>query len=178
MKKNILLYILLFFLITVNGFFLYNYMGKPHFKKDKEYNGSLGFITKQLKFDDKQLEKMKIINEEHHQNMMRIKLRSRELKDALFNKMSDDFVDKKNIDSITTLIGQNEKELDTEVFYHFKSIQELCNNQQKETFKKIIKDALQKNSGRNQRPPHLKRDDRNGPPPHRDKNQGLPPPIH
>ncbi|WP_308993038.1 hypothetical protein QLS71_011130 [Mariniflexile litorale] len=178
MKKNILLYVLLFFLIIVNGFFLYNYLGKPDVKK--EGKDPMSFVIKQLNFDDEQLQEMQFLNKKHHKKMMRINDGVKELKDALFNRLSDIDVDEKVVDSITALIGLKEKELDKEAFYHFRSIQELCNDKQKEKFKSIIKDALHKGREQGDRPapreggpdgqrlPHL-----GGP-----EGNRLPPPNH
>ena len=175
MKKNTLLYILLFFLIIVNGFFLYNYLGRPEANRGNEPKDPMVFIAEQLKFDSDQLQKMENLNKRHHQNMRRINDDLKELKDGLFNRLSDVSINKKDVDSITALIGQKEKEKDTEAFYHFRSIQELCNEKQKEKFNKIINDALRKGGG--DRPPQDGRD-RNGPPspPNRGGHEGPPPP--
>lgn len=175
MKKNLLLYILLFFLIIVNGFFLYNYIGKSNTYKEKGRQDPMGFIIKKLKFDDVQLEKMELINEEHHHTMMLINDSARELKGELFNKLSDATIDKKVVDSITSLIGQKEKEKEAEAFYHFKSIQELCNDKQKEKFNKILIDALRKGDHRNQKPLGLDGANGHRPPP-REPDGHRPPP--
>ncbi|ALJ04682.1 hypothetical protein APS56_05835 [Pseudalgibacter alginicilyticus] len=177
MKKNILLYILLSFLIIVNGFFLYNYMGKPGINKEKGNKDPMSFIIKQLKFDDSQLETLENINKEHRQNMRRIDFNRKELKDLLYSKIFDTSNSKKVIDSLTKLIGQKETELETEVFYHFKSIHELCNDTQKNKFKEIINNALRNDNERNRRPPPFNEGERNSPPPNRN-DHGILPPQH
>ena len=67
--------------------------------------------------------------------------------------VSDANIAEKVVDSITTLIAQREKEKETEVFYHFKSIQEICNEKQKEKFKDMINDAIRPGGLRDQGPP-------------------------
>ncbi len=176
MKKNIPLYILLFFLIIVNGFFLYNSLGNPNTKKENGRKNSMSFVIQQLEFDDSQLQKMKNINKQHHHKMRQIGDDVKELKDALFNRLSDTSVNNATIDSITSLIGQKEKEKEIEAFYHFKKIQEICNDKQKEKFKNIINDALRKGGERDQRPPHFERRDGDEPPPKRGLHEGPPPP--
>lgn len=161
MKKNIPLYILLVFLIVVNGFFIYQYLGRPESRDRNEPKDPMAFIAKQLKFDAQQMQQMESLNHSHLKKMMRFNNEEKKLKDLLFSNLSDVVINKKKIDSITTLIGNKGKEKDTEAFYHFKSIQELCDEKQKETFQKIIKDALHKGRGEPQGIP----DGRNGPPP-------------
>ena len=163
MKKNVLLYVLLFFLIIVNGFFLYIYLGKYDSKNEKRPVDPMNFVIQQLNFDESQLQQLTSINKEHLNNMMSLGDETKQLKDDLFNRLSDATVNEKIVDSITNLIGLKEKEKDTEAFYHFRSIQELCNDKQKEKFKKIINDALRK--GGDNRPPPPEGDNRNGPPP-------------
>jgi len=126
---------------------------------DNRENGRqdpLGFIAKQLHFDDAQLEKMKTINKAHHQKMKRISDDLRGLKDDLFKELSNTDLQDETVDSLTTLIGEKQKERETEVFYHFKSIRDICTEKQSEKFEAIIKDALRKgvnNGPEGQRPP-------------------------
>lgn len=183
MKKNTSLYILLCFLIIVNGFFLYNYLGNGDDKKRGRPGDSMGFVIKQLKFDDNQMEMLDVLNEEHHRKMVRISNQNRNLKDALFGKLSDTSITNKYIDSITRLIGRNVAELDKEAFHHFRAIEGICTDKQKEKFKSIIKEAIGKGGRKNGPPPmkgermRLPMDGRPmGPPPH-GEHMG-PPPNH
>ncbi|AUP80792.1 Spy/CpxP family protein refolding chaperone [Flavivirga eckloniae] len=167
MKKNLLLYVLLVFLILVNGFFLFNYLGKSDETENRNRpKGPAGFIVKELNFNDEQMLQFEEHSRGHHHQMRRIGDDIKQLKDALFNEVSSVSFNESDIDSITTLIGESVKERDIETFYHFRSIQELCNDEQKEKFKKIIKDALHK-QGRKNIKPHLRnREGEHGPPPH------------
>lgn len=175
MKKNLPLYILLLFLIVVNGFFLFNYLGRPNFEKDNQSKDPASFLTQQLGFSEAQIKEIELINKKQHQNMMAISSDVRRLKDELFNKLSHETVNESDVDAITTLIGEKQKEMDKMAFYHFRSIQEICNDTQKEKFKKIIKDALHRGvNGRNAPPSN--REERDGPRPGVGDRQGPPPP--
>ena len=60
MKKNLILYILLVFLVVVNGFFLYNYLtptvSETNDLGKRKGNGSpAAFIVKALEFDEEQM---------------------------------------------------------------------------------------------------------------------------
>lgn len=154
MKKNLLLYILLAFLVLMNGFFLFKHFNTA----DK--NGPRGprpsnFIAKQLEFDTTQLQKFEKLESAHREDIKAILYNLRELKDSLFDRLSDETVNTLEIDSIAALIANTEKTKELETFRFFKAVGELCNENQKVRFNSIVKDAL-----RRQGPPP----GRNGPP--------------
>ena len=143
MKKNTLLYIILLVLIIMNGFFLYNYLGKPVNNRPMKQTGNPSeFIAKKLRFNDSQLEKLHTLDEVHREKMMRTEDAIKELKDVLFGNLSNETVKSSTIDSLTTLIGIREKEKDMNVFNHFREIQNICDENQKKRLEKILKDAL------------------------------------
>lgn len=142
MKGNKLQNILLIFLIIMNIFFLYNYLGKPDNRPIGQKGNPSDFIAKELQFNDSQLEKLKALDEVHSEKMMRTDEEIKELKDELFGNLSNLSVKPSIIDSLTTLIGVREKEKDMNVFSHFRKIQNICNENQKKRLEKILKDAL------------------------------------
>lgn len=178
MKKNLPLYILLIFLIIVNGFFVFNYLGRPNFEKDNPSKDPASFLTEELGFSELQIKEIEVINKKQHENMMTINHDVRRLKDELFSKLSSETINEQVVDSITTLIGLKQKEMDKMAFYHFRSIQEVCNDSQKEKFKTIMNDALQRGSNNRERLPNKEGEERKGPPPGGmgGDRQGPPPP--
>ncbi|MBU2938574.1 hypothetical protein KO494_03380 [Lacinutrix sp. C3R15] len=152
MKKNTILYVFLAFLIVVNGYYLVNSFNNQNNKRN-EGKKPVSFIKQQLNFTESQSQSFEKLNNKHHANMMQINDALKELKDALFNNLSSDSVNEKTVDSLTSLIGNKQKVIETEIFYHFKSIQDLCNDKQKEKLKNILKDALRRGENED-RPPH------------------------
>jgi len=142
MTKNLILYVLLAFLIIANGFFLYDYLGKPD--RNGPRNNPEQFIVKELNFNADQMQEFKGLGKNHRERMMELDQEHKQLKDKLFNKISENNVNALEIDSISSLIGENIKNKDLEVFNHFRAIQEICNDNQKEKFKRIVMDALHK----------------------------------
>ncbi|WP_188466766.1 hypothetical protein [Bizionia arctica] len=175
MKKNTILYILLAFLIVFNGFFLFYFLGNTNDTVERGGGDPMSFVMKQLNFNALQLEEMEGVNKKHHQKMMRINDDLKELKDALFNNLSDVIIDNKTVDSIATLIGKKQKAKEIEAFSHFRSIQELCDDKQKQKFEEIIKDALRRGDSEN-RPPQGKGPDGHRPPPPSEQGGKMPPP--
>ncbi|WP_396603342.1 Spy/CpxP family protein refolding chaperone [Algibacter sp. R77976] len=186
MKKNLPLYILLLFLIIVNAFFLYNYLGTGDKVEQNEAEKSGLFLIEELDFDEAQQQQFKELGQKHQKRMRAISNDIRVLKDELFKGLSDSTLKDVNKDSIARLIGDKEAAKDLEVFSHFNQVQALCNDKQKEKFSAIIKDALRRGDnnqgpppgGRSEggRPPHLDGER----PPHPDGPMGdrPPPPEH
>ncbi|MFK7781754.1 Spy/CpxP family protein refolding chaperone [Psychroserpens sp.] len=174
MKKNLALYILLIFLIVVNGFFLMNYLGKPVHKKTKGKQEN--FIVRELKFDDTQKQKFEALEIEHHRRMRQILDGEKEVKDELFSRFSDDTINESVVDSLTNQLGKITKNKELELFHHFNAIHGLCNDNQREQFSRLLKGALHRNS--NGAPPPDRRREGNRPPPPRGNDGHEPPPRH
>ena len=169
MKKQLPLYILLIFLIAVNGFFLVKYFGDSKESDDfKEPRGPGNFISNRLSFSDDQKYTFNALEKSHRERMMLISNEIRASKEALFDQISNPNADAMLVDSITSVIGEFEKKKDLEVFQHFKAIYDICDDSQKERFNDLLKDALHKGPPpRGKRPPRGMGNDRPGPPPPR-----------
>ncbi|MFP4845713.1 Spy/CpxP family protein refolding chaperone [Winogradskyella sp. PE311] len=166
MKRNTVLYVLIIFLIIANGFFLFNYIGNNNHKGPETEGRDKEFLVKELNFNDAQLAEFREKSKDHREIMILYSDDIKRLKDELFSHLSNELVNDSVIDSITLLIGEKERQKDREVFNHFKMIQEICNNKQKEKFKVIIKDAMRQGE-RRQRPPRGNNNGQRPPPPPR-----------
>lgn len=138
MKKNTVLYILLLVLIVINGFFLFNYLGRPEHKGPKENNS---FIAKALKLNETQILELKKQELNHHNKMRAIGEDMKVLKDELFEKISKPTYNQLTLDSLITSIAKKESLKEKELFMRLRNIYELCNNEQKKQFSIIIKEA-------------------------------------
>ncbi|XMO86869.1 Spy/CpxP family protein refolding chaperone [Algibacter sp. AS12] len=173
MSKKLPLYILLVFLIVVNGFFLYNYLGAGPNNNTKEPMRPKMFLTKELGFNPAQKARFDVLDKKHHKRMQNISSEIRVLKDDMFNGFSDASFDESKIIALTKLIGEKEAAKDLEVFRYFSKIKEICTAEQQETFNNILKDALRRGD-RAQGPPERRPGERreDGPNGHR-----PPPPM-
>ncbi|MDO5969707.1 hypothetical protein Q4Q35_07795 [Flavivirga aquimarina] len=178
MNKNKLLYILLAFLIVVNGFFLSKYLGVPEVTQDrKKPMGDakpFSFIAKELKFEEEQLVEFEKISKEHHQAMRRSLDATKALKDELFDEISKDSIFQDKVDSIIDLLGKQGQKKEKQIFFYLRDVRRICNDKQKERFANIISDALRKRGAKGERPegpPHGRPE---GPP--GDMLDGPPPP--
>ncbi|WP_299325961.1 hypothetical protein [uncultured Maribacter sp.] len=155
MKKNLLLYILLGFLVLMNAFFLFKHFSSTDINGPRRPPQG-NFIAKQLEFDATQKQKFEKLDKEHREDIKMLLADIRELKDSLFDKLSDETVKSAEIDSIAALIANKEKVKALETFRFFKTVAELCDDNQKDRLRSIIKEALR----------------RQGPPPGRNSPKG------
>ncbi|WP_405576747.1 proline-rich domain-containing protein [Winogradskyella sp. Asnod2-B02-A] len=175
MKKNTILYILVAFLIVVNGFFLFNYMSKSNDNAIKGPQDNKDFIVKELGFNKTQLAEFKQRSEGHFKTMMSLSDDIKELKDNLFGTLSNEAVNETAIDSISALICEKETKKEKEIYYHFRMIREIANDKQKEKFESILLDALRQGDQGN-RPPPPNGEEGHRPPPRGGSEGQRPPP--
>lgn len=173
MKKHTILYILLFFLIVVNGFFIYNSLegtGKTEQFRPKKPRA---FISEELDFSEAQSKAFKANSKGHHETIMRLQDDINELKNQLFEGVSNDDFSEQQANLIIDLLNKKQREKDQETYRHFKMISDLCTPDQKKKLSKIIQHALR--GGANNRPPP-----RGGNPPRHDRRppMGERPPMN
>lgn len=165
MKKNLLLYILLGFLVLMNFFFLFKHFGTFDQKVHQRRTPG-NFIVKELAFDATQTDQFEKLEAVHREKMDAILKAIKASKDELFDKFSDEKATTLEIDSLARMVANSEVEKELETFHFFKAVGEICDDKQKERFKIIIKDALHRQG------PH----GQNRPPPGRPGAEGRPPP--
>lgn len=136
-------YIFLTLLVIMNIVLLFMLVKKPN-KKPKP---SGVFLTKELQFDDSQIERFQFLEREHRHFMREFDKDIMRSKDMLLSSFSEpDF----SPDSIIKRIGILEAEKEQEVYTFFKNVRALCTEEQAKKFDNVIKDALRK---QRRRPP-------------------------
>jgi hypothetical protein len=153
--------ILLVMLILLNGVLIFMLIKKSY--KSGTQNKERTFLSKELEFTEDQQIKFIHLDELHREAMRTFEDQTRRNKDLLFNSYSDATV---NVDSLSLIIGKINGEKEVEVFRFFKSVREICTEEQQEKFDNIIEKALK---GGHNGPP---RDGMN----HPHGREGVPPP--
>lgn len=172
MKNNSFLYVLLVFLIIVNGFFIYNFLNTDKLPEFAEPKNVKQFIAETLEFNESQKAQFYKLEKAHHKELRKLGDDTKFLKDRLFNKLSDTSVSKEEIDSITRLIGDKEAISNKKIFNYFKEIEAICNSDaQRKAFKTIIQDAIGKPEHGRAAPPSA-----HHPPPPNGRGLQAPPP--
>jgi hypothetical protein len=160
--KPKLLPVLLVLLILLNGVLIFMLIKKPH-QRPKLNHKERNFLSEKLQFSDKQEIQFLEYDNAHRETMMVLDKEIRGRKDLLSKSFADEKI---NIDSIAKIIGDLELKKELEVFRFFKSVRNLCTENQQKEFDVIIEKAIKGG------PPGLREGDRKGPP----RNGGMPPP--
>ncbi len=144
------------------------------------------FLSKELGFDSVQKKQLLQLRAEEQQQMMDIREKTRDAKDALFALLKDPSVTDSVIEKATKASSFNDQQMDLVTFHHFQKLRNLCTPAQKEKFDAIIKEVIRSmappppgshpgpppHDGQGPPPPH----DGQGPPPPNDRRE--PPPPH
>lgn len=144
MKKQTILYLILIVLFLSNAFFIYHHLGR-HGNKE---NRSRFSMAKELNFDNSQQRAYDSIRSLHFDKMRTYSKKITELKEQLYKDNSEGAVTDVQLDSITSLIANEEKNKDLEMYAHFKSVRDICDAKQKEKLTAIIKDAIKRRGRR------------------------------
>jgi len=97
--------------------------------------------AEKLKFDDEQKQELKKLGEEHKEKMKSLGEEIHKLHDELFGLLKESPVDQTKADSLISLIADNRKKMDTEVFNHLSNIKNLCKtDEQRKLFAEFVDD--------------------------------------
>lgn len=144
MKKQTILYLILIVLFLSNAFFIHHHLGR-HGNKEHRTRFSM---AKELKFNEVQQKAYDSIRSLHFDKMRLYSRKITKLKEQLYKDNSENGVTDMQLDSITSLIANEEKNKDLEMYAYFRSVRNICDAQQKEKLTAIIKDAINRRGRR------------------------------
>ena len=135
-------------------------------KKIPAPGGPKEFLKHELNFTDKQNQDYEKLIEQHQSDIRAIREKMMKDRDNFWNGLSATKGDSVNISA--SIIGEDQKQLELVTFNHFKKVRDLCTDDQKKKFDKVINDALRMMAGPGGPPP--------GGPEHDGPPKGMPPP--
>ena len=108
-----------------------------------------------LKFTDEQIKKYDVLIDDHQHAMRKLREQGAELREHLFSGFGKGPVMDGVADSISAAIGNNQKSIELVTYHHFQQVRDLCTDQQKQEFDKIISGILKNMNGNpgGRRPP-------------------------
>lgn len=104
--------------------------------------GPKEFLMRELNFNEQQRKEYEKLVDEHKNDMKNIRDKIRNNKEKLWDLFLKHDVDSNDAEAIATEIGAGQKETEMVTFRHFQKVKDLCNDEQKEKFDKVIGDAL------------------------------------
>ncbi len=126
--------------------------------------GPKEFLSHELNFSDKQIQDYDKLIEQHQKDIKAIRESMQKDRDSFWDGLSGSG----SPESAASKIGDDQKQLELITFNHFKKVRELCTDEQKKKFDKVINEALRMMAGPGGPPPGGPGHD--GPP-----KDGLPP---
>jgi Spy/CpxP family protein refolding chaperone len=141
--KNIKLKPLLSLIMISAVFFMYSgakLLAQPHDMGPKNMGPKDGkWIAEKLNFDDEQKQELKKLSQEHKVKMKSLGEEIHKLHDELFGLLKESPIDQTKADSLISLIADNRKKMDTEVFNHLSDIKSLCKtDEQRKLFAEFV----------------------------------------
>lgn len=124
--------------------FLISGMRKPEIapvEKEKTDYSTVSFLQTKVGFDQNQVNQLKQLKEEHYLKINPLFEDMRKTKDQLFLLIKDSLSGER-LDSLTTLIGDKQKNLDLQVFRMMREVRNLCTPQQLLKFDSSSKNCL------------------------------------
>lgn len=164
--------ILVVILALLNAGLLATIWFKPG-EKQKGEGGEPGrrpfnMIVEQLKMTDAQQKAYAQLRDNHHDSMMQLQAAGNKLRQAMFSNLKSGDAAQHTVDSLTNLIADNQKMIESVTYRHFAQVRALCTDEQKQKFDQVIGDVIKMMSAQG---PHR----REGPPPP-GAQDGPPPP--
>jgi periplasmic protein CpxP/Spy len=149
--------VLLLVLNAVTLFILFHmHFGARH----DEHNGQgpENFIVEQLKLNSKQQDQFAELRREHHDSMRNIRDQQKKLHDEYFTLLKSNDPDQKKVDSLASMMGNEQKQMEIFTFNHFQKLRAICRDDQKKLFDNTIDEIARTVLHQPPGPP--------GPPPH------------
>jgi protein CpxP len=108
-------------------------------------NGSRIIIIEKLHFDEPQKKQFRVLIEKHIQKIKIYESQIQNTKENLYLQLSLSEVDLKAKDSLISVLGDLQKQIETARFDHFKGIRKICNTpEQIEDFKELTIELAKK----------------------------------
>jgi periplasmic protein CpxP/Spy len=108
--------------------------------------GEVGeFISEELHFSDSQKKQFEDMKHQHHEAMMSLQEKNKELHDEFFEHLATP--QDSSVNALSDSIASLQKQMDMVTFNHFKDVRALCTPEQQTRFDQIIDEALHRLHG-------------------------------
>jgi protein CpxP len=116
-------------------------------KHDSSHKNPSEFVQKELGFDQQQTEKFKQLREQHVDSIRPYFESMRKLKDSLYGLLQKPATSDSQLSSITTSIGEKQKQIEEITFRHFQRVRALCTPEQLPKFDTLLHKIINRGPG-------------------------------
>ena len=142
-KKNNLFKIALIALIILNVILLskmYFFDHRPHHPKNHEHTDE--FVINELKLTEEQTQQYQKLIEQHRDSIKNLTDEGRELRELYFSQLKSNVVNQQLKNEVLIKISANQQKIEEITFYHFMSLKQILQPEQKIRFDQIIDEVL------------------------------------
>jgi Spy/CpxP family protein refolding chaperone len=142
-KKNNLFKIGLIVLIILNVILLskmYFFDHRPHHPKNHEHTDE--FVINELKLTEEQTQQYQKLIEQHRDSIKNLADEGRELRELYFSQLKSNVVNQQLKNEVLIKISANQQKIEEITFYHFMSLKQILQPEQKIRFDQIIDEVL------------------------------------
>jgi periplasmic protein CpxP/Spy len=112
-----------------------------------------GFLEQELNMNDNQKKELDKLKEEHHSRIISLQDTIKLIKDKMFDQLSLMNVDSSLVKQFASTIGEKQTAIELITFEHFRKVRNVCDDNQKQKFDKIMKDVVRMIEGKKFPPP-------------------------
>jgi protein CpxP len=148
-RNNFWLYMISGILITANIVtlaLLWTHKAKNddnnHFRKPQGGPQLFEYISRELKFDQKQKDAYAVLRDEHHSGTEKLQDSIKAAKDELFMMLQQGNASEESITAQSNKAAALTARLDVFTFHHFQKVRALCTPDQQKRFDEIIQEAI------------------------------------
>ena len=148
-RNNFWLYMITGILITANIVtlaLLWTHKAKnndsDHFRKPQGGPQLFEYISRELKFDQKQKDAYAVLRDEHRSGAEKLQDSIKVAKDDLFRMLQQGNISNENITAQSNKAAALAAQLDVFTFHHFQKVRALCTPDQQKRFDEIIQEAI------------------------------------
>jgi periplasmic protein CpxP/Spy len=142
-KNKILISIIAILLLANIGMLIFFEGIKKHGGKDnndagKVHSGITDLLKKEVGFSDTQLAQYKTMRKEHWDKMKPLFDEMNNTKTRFYNLLDDPSVNDSLLNNMADSIGIRQKNIDLQIFHHFKEVGNLCTPEQQPKFDSLV----------------------------------------
>jgi Spy/CpxP family protein refolding chaperone len=139
MNKLRFLTVTVILLLLLNiGTLVYLFISRQSQQGPPGREGAADFIIEQLKLDPAQQKEFAGLRRQHQDIIRNARDEDRKLHDLYFSLLKTDAPDKATIDSVSLLIAEQRKQIESATFDHFQQLRKICRDDQKKLFDATI----------------------------------------
>ena len=142
--KTVILILVAINIITIGSIWFVKQNGHRPMPHERD----MTFLSKELGMTGSNKDKLDAMETKHHTEKRELLEKNKNLRIHLFDLLKKDARDSLIVNSYTDSILTNQREIELMTYYHFKTVKEMCNPEQKAKLEETIAEAIRMAGGK------------------------------